>query len=251
MSTWTDLITDSLVEIGAQDPIDPVDPNQFTLGLRRLNGILNLWNARGETSYAATFPSYTTTSGLNPHTIGPDSATWSATQRPVKILAANQLQGSGTGETRLTINIRDRVWWFAQQRVPNITSGVVTDLYYDPTYPNGSIYFWPVPSGAVEIELSVRLLLSAIAEGDAGNDIELPFGYESALMLTLAEWLVTPLQMPMPPELRTKASDARAVIFGVNTTPTRIRTRQSGVPGGRSSDANFNWRSRTFIGGGQ
>lgn len=249
--TWSDLIRLSLIEIGAQDPIDPVDPNQQTIALFHLNGILGLWNARGETSYAATFPSNTTTAGLNPHTIGPSSATWSATQRPVLILAAHQLQGSGTGQVRLPINIRDKDWWFSQQTVPNIQSGIVTDLYYDPTYPNGSIYFWPVPSAAVSIQLQVRLLLAAIAEADLGTDIALPFGYEMALWLTLAESLVTPLTLPMPPELRGKASEARAVIFGVNNGPVRIRTRQSGVPGGTRDGASFNWSSRTFTGSGR
>lgn len=249
--TWTDLIQDALMEIGVQDPIEPVDPNQLTLGLRRLNGILGLWNARGETSYAASFPSYTTTGSLNPHTIGPDSATWTATQRPVAILAANQLQGSGTNQVRLPITVRDQVWWFSQQLVPNVESSVVTDLYYDPTYPNGSVYLWPVPSGAVSIALQVRLLLSAVAEADLGSDIELPFGYERAITLTLAEDLATPLSVPMPQDLPRKASDARAVIFGVNSGPVRIRTRQSGVPGGAPSDASFNWISRTFSGSGR
>lgn len=249
--TWADLLRDALIEIGAQDPIDPVEPNQQSLALLRLNGILGLWNARGETSYTATFPSYTTTASLSPHTIGPSSATWSATQRPVEILDANRVLSSGTGLVRVPINIRDQVWWFSQQRVPNIETNIPTDLYYAPTWPNGSIYFWPVPSDAFVVELRVRLLLAAVADADLSTDVSLPFGYDAALRYTLAEDLVTPLTVPMPQDLRRKASEARAVIFGVNTGPVRIRTRQSGMPGGRGSGASFNYLSRTFNGSGR
>lgn len=246
--TWQDLITDALTEIGVHDPIEPPDPNQTTLGLSRLNGIIGLWNARGETSYAATFPTYTTVAGLLPHTIGPSTATWSATQRPVEILAANRLQGSGTTLVRIPILVRDADWWFSQQSVPNISTDIPTDLYYDPTWPNGSVYLWPVPNGAFTVELRVRLLLDELADTDLTTDIALPFGYPRALMLTLAEDLVTPLTVPLPPQLLLKAAEARAVIFGVNTSPVRIRTRQSGMPGSQRTGGNFNYLSRTFTG---
>lgn len=249
--TWQDLIRDAVIEIGVQDPIEPVGPNELALGLLRLNGIIGLWNARGETSYAATFPTYTTTASLNPHTIGPDSATWSATQRPVEILAANRIESSGTGLVRIPITIRDQVWWFSQQAVPNIETGIPTDLYYNPTYLNGSVYLWPVPDSAYTVEFLVRLLLSPIAEADLGTDVELPFGYDAALRYTLAQDLATPLTVPMPQDLPRKASEARAVIFAVNNGPVRIRTRQSGVPGGARDGSSFNWMSRTFTGSGR
>ena len=249
--TWADVIRDALIEISAQDPLDPVEPQIQSLALLRLNGILGLWNARGETSYTATFPTYTTTASLSPHTIGPTGATWSATQRPVEILAANRIYSSGTGLVRTPIRVRDAAWWFSQQSVPNIETNIPTDLYYSPTWPNGSIYFWPVPSAVFTIELKVRLLLAAIAEADISTDVALPFGYDAAIRATLAEDLVTPMTVPMPPELRRKASEARAVIFAVNSGPVHIRTRQSGMPGGASDGASFNWRSRTFVGGGQ
>lgn len=247
--TWAELLRDSLIEIGVQDPLDPTDPSVQALALLRLNGILGLWNARGETSYTATFPTYTTTSGLSPHTIGPSGATWTATQRPVEILDANRVYSSGTGLVRTPINIRDEVWWFSQQAAPNIQTNIPTDLYYAPTWPNGSIYFWPVPSAAFVVELRVRLLLATIATADLGTDVSLPFGYDAALRYTLAEDLVTPFTVPMPQDLKGKASLARAVIFGVNDGPVRIRTRQSGMPGGPSDGASFNWMSRTFSGG--
>jgi hypothetical protein len=247
VSTWSDLIRDALIEIGVQDPIETVDPNMQSLGLLRLNSILNQWNAKGEASYTATFPTYTTTASLSPHTIGPTSATWSATQRPVDILGANRVLSSGTGLVRIPIAIRDAVWWFSQLSAPNIETGIPTDLYYAPTFPNGSIYFWPVPSEAYTVALMVRLILGdALDEDDLGTDIALPPGYYRAISLSLAEDLVTPLTVPMPQQLPSKATQARAVIFGVNTVSTRIRTRQSGVPRGAPSGATFNWHSRSF-----
>lgn len=219
-------------------------PENEALGLARLNAILDQWNADQEATYTVTYPTFTTTSGLSPHTIGlaANSPTWTVTtNRPVAIMAANRWQGSGTTLVRIPITIHlDQQWWVAQS-TPNIQSGIPTDLYYSPTWPNGSVYLWPVPNDAFTVELQVRLVLAQLSLSDT---FTMPPGYLRALMLTLAEDLTTPLTQPLAPSLVKKAADARALIFGVNTAPVRIRTN----PIGSQTSWGFNWRSRT--GGG-
>lgn len=246
--THADLLRDSLLELAVIDPIDPTPPELQTLALARYNGLLNLWNAQQQAVYAVLFPTYTTTSGLSPHTIGPDTATWSATQRPVAILGANQQIGSGTSLVNIgPLALRDRAWWLANA-VPGVQAGVPTDLYYEPTWPNGSVYLWPVPNDAYTVQLELRVLLAEIDEDDVTDDFSLPPAYQRALMLTLAEDLANPLGQAVGPSLITKARDARAACFGNNNPAVRIRTRDSGMPGGPPS-GGFNFLTGT--GGGR
>lgn len=240
--TVEDLLLDALVEIGVQDPIDPVNSDYQTLALRRVNAILDLWNAQQEATYNVTFPTFTLTPLLSPHTIGPSGATFTVTgNRPMAIIGANLQIGNGTSLVNIPINIRDDAWWLAQP-VPNIQSGIPTDLYYSADWPNGSLYFWPVPNTAYGVQLEVRQVLAALA---LGTTFTMPPGYQRALTLTLAEDLATPFSVPMPPALPLKARMARAAVFGSNTnnTPVRIQTLQAGMPGSGTLGSGFNWLS--------
>ncbi len=245
--TWAEILKDAYIEIGVVDPIDTVPAELQTLALVRLNSLLNTWNAEQAATYNVTFPTFTLTPSLSPHTIGPSGATVTATQRPVAIIGANLQIGSGANLVNVPIAIRDDAWWL-RQPVPNITSGIPTDLYYSPDWPNGSMYFWPIPTVAYGIQLEVRYVLANVAQADLSTSFSMPPGYQAAITKSLAEDLVTPMTVVMPPELPAKARDARAICFANNSGPVRIQTRQSGMPGGNTLGSAFNWRSRT--GGG-
>ena len=237
--TWAELLKDAGIELGILDPVEEVGSDFQWLARNRLNGILDTWNAKREAVYTVTYPTFTTTSGLSPHTIGASGATFTVTQRPMEILAANRLLGSGTTLIRIPITVRDEDWWMAVGS-PNLQTNIPTDLYYSPTWANGSIYFWPVPDSAYTVELQVRLILAQIAEADLSATISLPPGYQRALTLTLAEDLSVPYGMPLADRLTDKAVEARAVIFGENLVTPRIATRDSGMMTG-SYAGGFNY----------
>lgn len=247
--TWGDLWRDALLEIAVIDPLDPVPPEMLDLALLRTNGILNQWNATQEATYNVTFPTFTLTPLLSPHTIGP-TGTFTATSRPVAIIGANLQVGTGTNLVNLPIEVVDDAWWLAQP-VPNIQSGIPTQLYYSPDWPNGSLYFWPVPSVAYGVQLETRQVLAEVTSADYSTDFSMPPGYQRALTLTLAEDLTGPLPVQLSPKLVQKAAEARAIVFANNNAPVRIRTRQSGMMAGRTMNGAFNWRSRTSTGSGR
>jgi hypothetical protein len=240
-----ELVRDALLEIAVIDPIDVTPVELQTLGMTRLNGILDEWNATRIATYEASFTEWTLTPALDPHTIGP-TGTFVVTQRPVRILGANLTIGTGTSLVRYRIDVRDAKWW-EDQPVPNIQSSVPTDLYYSADWPNGSLYFWPVPTAAYGVELVVAFVLAQLTVNSA---FSMPPGYQRALMLTLAEDLLSPLSQPANPMLMEKARKARAAVFGNNNDPVRIRTRDAGMPGGiTGGSGGFNWR--TGQGGGR
>src|SRR3990167_2819202 len=244
MPSYAELFRDALLEVGALDPLEDVPAEWQELARVRYNGIINQRNARQEWAYAVTFPTFTTTSGLSPHTIGPTGATFTVDQRPVAVLGVNQQTGSGVSLINIgPAHIRDRDWWL-RQSAPGVQSGVPTDLYYEPAWPNGSLYFWPVPSAAYVVQLELRTLLDEIDADDVTDTFSLPPAYQRDLTLTLAQDLIGPLTLPMLDGLARKASEARGITQSNNNPSVRIRTRQSGMPGGVSgSSGGYNWRS--------
>ena len=230
----------ALLEIGVVDPIEAVAPELQALGLDKINRIINDWNADHGATYVEEFASHTLTAGLNPHTIGSSSATFTVTQRPVSIEWANIV----ISDVRYPVAIRD-AQWYANLPDRTVEDSIPTDLYYATGWPNGSLYLYPVASIARSLELWTRAVLSSLT---AGGTVTLPPGYENALMLTLAESLTNPLSVAVPPLLAQQAREARGRVWANNITVPRLVTRDSGMPSSGAA-GGFNWRLGT--GGGR
>lgn len=245
--TVQELLRDALLEIAVIDPLDPIPPEMLDLALLRCNSILNLWNAQQIATYNVDFSTFSTTSGLSPHTIGlaANSPTWTVTtNRPVSILGANRIIGTGTSLVKIPITLVDDAWWL-KQSVPNIQTSIPTQLYFSPGWPNGSVYLWPVPNAVFTIELELRTVMAEFASGGLSSDFSMPPGYQRALTLTLAKDLTGPLPVSWSTDQEQKLTAATAIIFANNNPPVRIRTRQSGMMSRRGGMSGaFNWRSR-------
>jgi len=226
--TITQLCLDAAHELNVPD-IDDVQfpPNLAQFFLLRLNRLLDAWNADHGASYAQQFVTYTLTPALSPHTIGPSGATFTTPgNRPVTIDGASLIYPSTPASAYMPINLRDAQWWSAQQ-VPGLSTQDPTDLYYEPTWPNGSLYFWPVPNAAKDVELQFRRVLLEVALPDT---FSLPPGYQDAITLTLAEMCQRSVGKPSRPDLRADAAMARARIFAVNIGTPTLCTQDSGMP---------------------
>ena len=144
-----------------------------------------------------------------------------------------------------TIKIRDAQWWLGQS-VPTLTSTVPTDLYYQPDQPLGKLFFWPVPTIAYDVQLMVRVVLdSGVVLADT---FDFPPGYQQALTLTLAELSARSFGKPVDSSLRWDASQARALIFGVNDQIPHLITKDSGMTSGHSGTrADFNYLDGSVV----
>src|ERR1700722_11046687 len=89
-SSWNQIITDALIEIGAYQLTDPLPAADTQLAIRKLNRILDEWSARRIFAYTVAFTSYTLTAGHSPHLIGPSltSPDFAASVRPTRIRSA-------------------------------------------------------------------------------------------------------------------------------------------------------------------
>lgn len=263
--TISDIITDAFIEIGACPPGEQPSSDEAQWGLRKANYLVDVWQAQEKYVYSYAFSVFTLVANLSPHTIGPDPTAPAVTPvptfstgispRPVRIVSASQLLNSGTELVDLPINVRDDAWWAANQ-VKNITTNVVTDLYYDPANPLGSCYFWPVPSAQNQVRLQYWQTVSqfdAITDpiGGPGGPGTLPEAYRAALMLSLAEQLCPGAKIEPSAQLVKSAMLAREALFGNNAKSPRMSTQDSGMPqaGRVGVRGDFNWVSGAVAGG--
>lgn len=251
-----DIITDAFIEIGAVPPGENPSPEEAQWGLRKLNDLIDEWQARKAYVYSYLYNVYTLTPGLLPHTIGPSGvATFSTAPapRPVRLESAALLLNIAPTQVDFLMNIRDHAWW-AQQQVKNISTSVPTDVYYDPTFPDGSLYFWPVPNTNYQVRLQFWQMVSQFVSiqdpiGGAGGPGQWPEGYRNAIKLTLAEMLIPGSNRPANPMLVNKAKLARQAIFGNNNKSPRMRTVDSGMPRAGKGKPDFNWATGGAVGG--
>jgi hypothetical protein len=228
--TAADLVTAALQELGVLNAVDPPSGEDGALGLARLNAILDSWNAERLGVYTQVLASFTLTPSLSPHTIGP-SGTWVTAQRPVSIESA-RLVVSGSYSP---IAIRDAAW-YRRLTVPGQTSAIPTDVYYEEDWPNGKLFFYPIPTAASVVSLESRVVLAALTASDT---FTMPPGYQEALTLTLAEHLAAPMRMSLSGDTRRHAEKARARIFSTNAKIPTLCTRDFGMPSGGGSTFDY------------
>lgn len=266
--TCADLVNDALIEIGAAAPGDlaNMDGDEQQWAFRKLNDLIDEWQARAFYVFGFAFSTFNTVAGLSPHTIGPDPGNspnnWAAPTfstgtdpAPTRIRAAAQVQNPGQNGVDLPINIRDEAWW-AGQPVKTIQTNVITDLYYNSGAPLGSLFFWPVPNASVQVRLEIWQTVAqfkAITDpiGGPGGPGIWPRGYRNALKLTLSERLLPGENKSAHPKLEEAAKMARKAVLGNNTRSPKVASRDYGMPRARSGGkrGDFNWLSGGRPGG--
>lgn len=255
-----DICLDALIEIGAVAPGENPGPDEAQWVFRKFNDLCDEWSAQERYVWSYAFNVYNLPANLNSVSFGPSGTAIFSTNgkpRPVRIESANLLlqETVQTGLVDLPINIRDRQWWAAQQ-VKQIQTNVPTDLYYDPTIPDGTLYFWPVCNVSRQVRLEIWTTVSQFVSiqdpiGGPGGPGNLPQGWRKALKLTLAENLLTGSNRAPSETLAQDALKARAAVFGNNMQSPRITTQDAGMPRAKPSGQkqDFNWAYGNYPGG--
>jgi hypothetical protein len=223
------LITEAFLELNVFGAETVPAPSDMAFALGKLNRILDNLNAERQAVYQQLTASFPLTPSLSPHTIGP-TGTWVTPQRPVSIDEA-ALFVSPT--VKIPMEIHD-YRWYMRLSVPLLTSTFPTDLYYQPDWPNGSLFFWPVGTGAQTVELVARVVVGQVALAD---DFWMPPGYRDLVTLTLAAALAGPYRKALTPTQIQDVVEARARVYGNNLIVPKVRTHDEGMPGGRRTAA--------------
>lgn len=205
-----------------------------------LNRMVESWTNQRLLIYTIGAARYTLTPSQPSYTIGP-GADFDA-PRPVRITAANLvLTGSGN-EVHIPLAIlTDRQW--AAKRLPVLPSTLPTQLYNDGAYPVSTLYLWPNPTEANDLELYTWSRLMAF--GGQSDPVAFPPGYEDAIVHSLAVRLCALFRTQCPTELYRLATESRAVIKGSNAASPAIPSADYGAQGRRGLRGLFNYFTGT------
>ena len=175
--TFQEVITSGLRMIGQYGPGQAPSEIETAQALFILNRMLRAWAIDKLTIFRLDRQFFTLTAGEVDFTIGDVS------DRPVRIERASYTTDAGVTED--PIEILDAARYAAGEY----------GIYYDRSYPNGTIYLRPAADGVKELILYVWAPLGQVE--DAADTVEFPQGYEEAVTFNLAtrlhmEWRKSP-----------------------------------------------------------
>lgn len=214
MATALDLIKGALKDIGILDPSEVPSASEAADGLTALNQMLGSWSNESLIAYDRAHEKFTLTAGQQSRTIGPTGDF--VTARPLEIEVAQiEYQNSSPLTEFPPLKILTREQWagIAQK---DIQSDVSTMLFYEPTFPNGTIYLYPVPSVANKLVLTTRKALTAISS--LTTAISLPPGWDMAIQKNLALLLAPSYRREPSQLLLMQAQESKAAIENTNAT---------------------------------
>lgn len=248
-----DIIRMAMIEIGVLDPREDPDGQEALTVQYKLNRLIDSWNADSRFVYADTFFYGMLTPNLQPHLIGPQGTTgFIVNQRPVKIAGANILLNANAtppyiGQTTVRVRVavhQDKGKWWEAKLAPGIQSVIPTDMYYEPDWPNGSMFLWVVPTVAYPLELRLWTVLQQYLMTDT---VFLPPGYLDALVYDLAKSIAPSFDAAWTPLLDELRRKALMRIEGPNLASPTISTRDSGLPGrSTGTRSNYNYLTKQF-----
>lgn len=231
-----DIIKAAMQEIGALAPGEAPSNDDQAWVLQKLQRLIDRYNARLPMIYNVNFSVFTLQVNHQPHTIGP-TGDFAVNQRPVDIPSVGLILTNQT-QVELPLNRRDQDWW-AGQSLKGLTSTLPTDFYYSPDWPNGSIYFWPIPTAVNQVRIQSRLVLTEITSYSA--NFSMPPGYWDAVVYPLAISLCPSFERTASPELQMLARDSVKAIQANNISSPRLMNDSPTQSGQNRSRPDFNF----------
>lgn len=232
------ILTDAFAALNIYGANELPSPEDAELARGLLNTIFDDWNADRPAVYCQQFSTFAFTPSLSPHTIGP-TGTWVVSQRPVSIDKASWISNGVFTD----IPVSSDPEWYNTLPVPGQTSAFPLGGYYEPNWPNGNLWLYPVPTVAYAVELMTRVVLGAVLLTDT---FSMPPGYRSAVTLTLEEALISAFPGAQTTgDLTRLAAKARGRVFSNNVIAPKLATQDSGMPGG-GRRSYFDFRTGTI-----
>jgi hypothetical protein len=161
-----------------------------------------------------------------------------AIDRPVRITNAfTRLTSMGQGGLDFPIEIIALKEWNTYL-LKNLPGPWPLKLYYDPSYPLGTIYCYPAPSGATELHLWTDTTLTQFANID--QQVSLPQGYLRALKWNLAQEIWTEYyDDPLPAAIVKMAAESKKDIERLNVVPQPVSRYDRAIMRNRGCDAGW------------
>lgn len=202
--TWAQLIRQALLVSGLAPRGQDVDPEMNADALSALRFMLSEYSNRGIIEPAYTQTVHTFVGGQQEYTCGPGG------EFPKRPLSIQQcvLSGGNLGQVKYPIRVSPWDEYLALT-FPS-SQGLPSDMYFNPTYPLGTIAFYPTPNVSWTATITGMF---AWADVDPTEEISLPPGYDSMICDNLAVRVADNYQTAVSPVLRNRAKNGVEAIL--------------------------------------
>lgn len=217
--TAGDLINASLKLIGVLGAGETANANDAEDARLRLNDFLDGLATQRLTIYNQARSTYSLINGQQTYSIGTDGTPDFNQVRPLWIDNVGLLLPNGTPTNEIQIGppmTRDQ---FAALVVKGLESPYPSGVYYNQTYPNGALSFWPVPNDAtVDVALYYPSpTLTSVAA--LSTTLSVPPGWSRMLRYNLACELAPEFGREIPQKVESVAADSLADVKRTNIAP--------------------------------
>lgn len=212
MATAQPLINQSLRVLGVIGAGETPAAEDSDIALTALNGILTSLSLQRLSIYADVLESKVLTPGQASYTIGTNGSPDWNTARPNAIIYA--FIRMGVNDYPCEIVDQDTYDGYVQK---STSSNLPNRLFYDKTYPNGTIKLLPTPSQANTLYIRSMKLLESFAS--LSDTVDLPSGYERMLKWALARELSAEYGKQITPDIERQYMEALADIKRLNARP--------------------------------
>jgi hypothetical protein len=201
-------------------------------GLMALNGLIGTWANESLMIYAHTRDSIPLVAGTSLYTLGETGTV--VTTRPIEALDMSYVlyQNISYYCPLMTIEQYNSIQFKAQtQQFPGA-------LWYEDTYPNGSLTVYPTPSDASTLVFASKKQLSGFSSFT--DAVALPPGYFDALCFNMAVfWCPEFDGVSIPTSVERQAVNTKRLIKRTNTKPLTMRLPAAVLP----ENGYVDWRT--------
>lgn len=198
MSTARNIIERAFRKAGVIGATDTPTAQEANDALSTMNAMISSWGNNPLFITARAWENFPLTAGVAEYTIGTGQTF--DTARPLKLLEAHYRIGS----TDYDLNIIDDITY------NNITSKTVQSMpdsiNYDNGYPAGKLRLYPVPASNYTLYI---LTEKPLTEYTIDQDVDLPPGWERAIIYNLAIELAVEYEQPINPAVSEIAGNAK------------------------------------------
>ncbi len=206
--TALDYITSALRLIGVKAQSQVATGADAVNGLEALNAIFDQWNSEGLMLYNTTTASCNTVGGTSSYTIGPTGNIVVST-RPSVLSYAFYRNTSGGNSTDTPIQLISPADYASL--IQKDTDGTLSYLgYYNPTFDNGTITLFPVPSTAQQLFVQYNTPLNSAVT--LASVLSFPPAYQRAIRYALAVALAPEYGFEVSPAVAQAAYTAKILI---------------------------------------
>lgn len=234
------LLTNALQDGGIVGLDESIEPQQLTRAFRQANWLLAQWARKRWLVYRIEDYSVVST-GAQTYSVGA-GGNININPRPDRLEYAfirflNQAGGVNALNVDIPLDIIPSREDYSRIAVKNIGT-LSWRVFYDPTWPTGTLYPWPVPQPTIyELHLGFKVVLPRFAS--IQQPINFPPEYEAAMNWCLVRRFRASYQLPADAEINALARDGLNTIRLANTAMATLR-----LPAAlRTPSRAYSWQS--------